>query len=517
VRADARWVTRPWLGLAVRVAVLAVPLAASIGTIELLRRTLPPAVPVWARVVLMAGGAILAGTCTERLARRLLPLSSLLSMTMLFPDRAPSRLRVLRDSASVRQLRTRLADPDADTAQAAATTLALITALGSHDRRTRGHSERVRLFADLLADELALSVADRDRLRWSALLHDIGKLEIAAQVLNKPGAPDADEWERLRAHPLDGAALAAPLLGWLGEWAGGIPEHHERYDGTGYPLGLAGAEISRAGRIVAVIDAFETMTAARTYKHPMNTWAARAELARCAGTHFDPQVVRAFLNISLPRLLAAMGPLALLVHLPFLRSLEAAGSQVGSAVATGASATALAVGIAVVPAATAAPAPAPAPGPASATHGRDTGRWEAAAPLARDSRWGRLPAVHGPVVADRPAPDPAVPPRPGATPPLPDVTLVPVEPVPAPPTVTGRLPGPGTLPKPSAPPVPVKLPLPDLPKVPLPKLPKLPPLPLPKVPLPKPPATPPAAGLPVPKLPPLPGTRGGSVPDRLFG
>ena len=477
-RSGARWVRRPWLGLALRVVVLAVPLAASIATIEVLRRTLPATLPVWARVVCMAGGAVLAGAGTERIARRLLPLSSLLGMTMLFPDRAPSRLRVLRHSASVRQLRSRLADQDADAAQAAATTLALITALAGHDRRTRGHSERVRVFADLLGDELGLSTEDRDRLRWAALLHDIGKLEITAQVLNKAGALDAGEWERVRAHPLDGARIAAPLMDWLGEWSGGIPEHHERYDGTGYPLGLAGTDISRAGRIVAVIDAFETMTAARTYKQPTNTWAARAELARCAGTHFDPQVVRAFLGISLPRLLAAMGPVALLVHLPFLRSLEAAGSQVGAAVATGASATAIAVGIAVVPTAPALPAPD------TVVRRHDVPPSAAATTRPRAGGDGRMfPAA---VASGGLAPGPAVqadsePVTGSGWVPLPEVTPAPVLPGtldPRPSTGRPRLPRPGMLPKP--------LPRPsDLPRLPLPvKLP-LPKVPLPKIPVPK--------------------------------
>jgi hypothetical protein len=356
---ETRWVTRPWLALAVRVTVFAVPFAASLATVELLRRTLSPTLPRWVMLLVVAAASVLVAVGAERLGRRLLPLHSLLQMTMLFPDRAPSRLRVFRDSASTRQLEDRLADRNAGVARAATTILSLITALGGHDRRTRGHSERVRMFGDLLGDELGLSDGDRDRLRWSALLHDIGKLEIAATILNKPGALDADEWDLIRAHPLDGARLAAPLMDWLGEWSGGIPEHHERYDGTGYPLGLAGTDISRAGRIVAVIDAFETMTASRSYKQPMNTRAARAELARCAGTHFDPQIVRAFLGISLPRLLWAMGPLALLVHLPFLRSLETAGSQLGNAVATGAGATVLAVGATVVPSPHLAPQPRP--------------------------------------------------------------------------------------------------------------------------------------------------------------
>jgi hypothetical protein len=227
-------------------------------------------------------------------------------------------------------------------------------------------------------------------------LHDIGKLEIAGAVLNKPGALDADEWDLIRAHPLDGARIAAPLMAWLGEWSGGIPEHHERYDGTGYPLGLAGTGISRAGRMVAVIDAFETMTASRSYKQPMNTRAARAELARCAGTHFDPLAVRAFLNISLPRLLWAMGPLALLVHLPFLRSLETAGSQVGSAVATGAGATVLAVGVTVAPAPQPAPHPAQQPRIAAEREAGSPGRPPAARPTVQPGPAAVPPVAAGP-------------------------------------------------------------------------------------------------------------------------
>src|SRR5581483_7050956 len=134
---------------------------------------------------------------------------------------------------------------------------------GRHDRKTRGHSERVRLYCDLIGTELGLSEAERGRLRWVGLLHDIGKLEIAADVLNKPGKLSGGEWETVRAHPDLGTKLAAPLADWLGPWFAGIRDHHEHFNGSGYPRGLAGEHISMAGRTVAVVDAFETMTAAR--------------------------------------------------------------------------------------------------------------------------------------------------------------------------------------------------------------------------------------------------------------
>jgi HD-GYP domain-containing protein (c-di-GMP phosphodiesterase class II) len=140
----------------------------------------------------------------------------------------------------------------------------------------------VRAFTDLLAGQLKVPEEDRERLRWAALLHDVGKLEVPARILNKPGKPEPSEWERLKAHPAAGAAVAAPLLPWLGPWGAAIVEHHERFDGTGYPAGVSGEGISLGGRIVTVADSFEVMTAARSYKKPMSVPAARRELAACA-------------------------------------------------------------------------------------------------------------------------------------------------------------------------------------------------------------------------------------------
>jgi putative nucleotidyltransferase with HDIG domain len=262
-----------------------------------------------------------------------MPLATLLRMAMLFPDRAPSRYRLARRAGSTRELRKladeALADGAAErsAAQAAASALALVTALSAHDRRTRGHAERVRIFTDMLAEEFRLSEDDRYRLRWSALLHDIGKLTVRAGLLNKPGKLDDREWDAMRAHPVEGARIAEPLMVWLGSWGRTIVEHHERYDGTGYPFGRSGDAISVGARLVSVADAYDTMTAARSYKRPVATRTAREELARCAGSQFDPVMVRAFLAISVPRLVWVSGPASFLLHLPYLWRLQRAGEQ----------------------------------------------------------------------------------------------------------------------------------------------------------------------------------------------
>ena len=236
----------------------------------------------------------------ERLARRLLPIASLLELTLVFPDHTPSRFAVALRAGLVgrpdRQLQ-RLIDTGQE--EAVESVLALVMSLGAHDRRTQGHSERVRAYAEVIADELRLTLDERNRLRWSALLHDIGKLAVHPHVLQKEEALDDEEWEQIRRHPEEGARLVSTLVPWLGEWAAVVAQHHERWDGTGYPAGLQGTEITLGGRIVAVADAFEVMTAGRTYAGAIASPSARAELERCAGSQFDPTVVRAFLNAGL--------------------------------------------------------------------------------------------------------------------------------------------------------------------------------------------------------------------------
>ncbi len=359
VTAEARWRRRPLASALVRYAAAGTPIAASVLAAFVLGRLLP--VPDtgarlvgWWLIILLASTLTLLGV--DRMARRLLPLAVLLNLSMVFPDKAPDRFWVAFRAGAIRNLEERMADArdqragDAP-AKAAADIITLVAAMTAHDRRTRGHSERVRAFNDLISEEMHLPEPDRERLRWAALLHDVGKIETPASILNKPGPLTDEEWRKLHSHPEDGARISAPLHGWLGPWAAAIAQHHERWDGTGYPNGLAGGDISLGARIVAVADAYEVMTSPRPYRGAMSTVAAREELARgAAGTQFDPTVVRAFLTISLGRLRRIAGPIAWLFQFPLLvpmSRVEAVAAVVGRQLAVSAG-TVGAVGVLAV-------------------------------------------------------------------------------------------------------------------------------------------------------------------------
>jgi len=323
---DSGWKGRPVLSKVLRAAAWLVPLGVSVAVAAVLSRTLPSG-GGWTelmRIVVTLAISTVVLFAVSRLTRRLLPLAMLLQMSLVFPDKVPARFSVAIRAGSVKRL-TRAVTDAADASDAGGTNLEalsrvliLLGALARHDPRTRGHSERVSAFNDLIAEELGLSPSDRDKLRWAALLHDIGKLHVHTRILNKSGKPTDAEWRALMHHPEIGARIVAPLRPWLGDWVDAVGQHHERFDGHGYPNGLADTEISLAARIVAVADAFEVMTALRSYKRPVSARAAREELVRCAGTHFDPRVVRAFLNISIGKVRSAMGPLSWIAQMPFL-------------------------------------------------------------------------------------------------------------------------------------------------------------------------------------------------------
>jgi len=171
---------------------------------------------------------------------------------------------------------------------------ALVSALEAKDRYTGGHSRRVADVALSLGKELGLSAHDMEDLRWGSLLHDVGKIAVQETIQNKPGSLTPEEYEHIMTHIHVGAHIVRPVVN--GRIVEIIEHHHDHYDGTGLHQVVAGDDIPLGARIVAVADAFDAMTSDRPYRPAMSIAEAVEEIARCAGTQFDPVIVGAFLK-----------------------------------------------------------------------------------------------------------------------------------------------------------------------------------------------------------------------------
>ena len=210
----------------------------------------------------------------------------------LFAAKRLGRDRCVVHHADTLAMLDALVDDRAGEQLAAAVLLA--ETLDLRDVATARHSETVGRYAERIALELGLPPDHVERLRIAGVLHDIGKLGISDAVLLKAGPLDASEWEQIERHPEVGARILEHAN--LRDVASWVLAHHERIDGMGYPRGLAGAAIPLEGRVLAVADAFEAMTADRPYRNALSSELARAELRRAAGAQFDPKVVDAFLR-----------------------------------------------------------------------------------------------------------------------------------------------------------------------------------------------------------------------------
>lgn len=174
----------------------------------------------------------------------------------------------------------------------------LAHAIEAKDHYTHSHSENVAKYAVLIAEEMRLNVEQIETIREACALHDLGKIGIMDSILSKPAALLAEEWENIKCHPVIGTQILEPLT-FLGEVIDLVRQHHEHFDGTGYPAKLKGEEILLGARIIHLADAYEAMRSARAYrKEPLSKEAAIAEIKTHSGSQFDPKVVEAFLRIA---------------------------------------------------------------------------------------------------------------------------------------------------------------------------------------------------------------------------
>jgi diguanylate cyclase (GGDEF)-like protein/putative nucleotidyltransferase with HDIG domain len=176
------------------------------------------------------------------------------------------------------------------------TVTSLAFAIDAKDHYTQGHSQKVSAYAALIAEAMDMRDAEIEEIRLGAVLHDIGKVGIPEQILNKSGPLNPAEWETMKSHVVFGAKILEPLtpLARIREM---VHHHHEYFDGSGYPHSLKGEQIPLGARIIAVADAYDTITSDRTYKKGRSAADALAELERCANAQFDARIVEVFVRV----------------------------------------------------------------------------------------------------------------------------------------------------------------------------------------------------------------------------
>jgi HD-GYP domain-containing protein (c-di-GMP phosphodiesterase class II) len=177
------------------------------------------------------------------------------------------------------------------------TAMVLAEVVDADDAYTGMHTRDVVDLSLEVADRMGLGADARRKVEFAALLHDVGKVSIPNEIINKPGPLDDDEWAVMRSHTVEGQRMLDRVGGAMSEVGAIVRSSHERWDGGGYPDGLAGQAIPLEARIVCACDAYNAMTTTRSYRQALPPAEAAAELVRCAGTQFDPEVVGALLAV----------------------------------------------------------------------------------------------------------------------------------------------------------------------------------------------------------------------------
>ncbi|MFC5265478.1 HD-GYP domain-containing protein [Kribbella qitaiheensis] len=189
-----------------------------------------------------------------------------------------------------------LSQYEAEKTAQAATMRAFIQVIETKDLYTRGHSERVSEGVGMLGRQLQLSDERQSALEHAGLLHDVGKVGVPTSIIRKPGRLDDAEMDAIRLHPARGVELIGNIP-FLEEVKSAVLHHHEKYDGTGYPAGLAGRNIPYFARIIGIVDAFDCLTSTRSYRPARGVEETLAVLVQDRHTHFDPELVDAFVQV----------------------------------------------------------------------------------------------------------------------------------------------------------------------------------------------------------------------------
>jgi hypothetical protein len=193
-------------------------------------------------------------------------------------------------------VRWALSQYQAERAAQAATMRAFIQVIETKDLYTRGHSERVSTGVGMLGRHLRLPEDRQNALEHAGLLHDVGKVGVPTSIIRKPGRLDDSEMDAIRLHPARGVELIGNIP-FLEEVKSAVLHHHEKYDGTGYPAGLSGPHIPYFARIIGIVDAFDCLTSTRSYRPARSVEETLAILVQDKATHFDPELVDAFVEV----------------------------------------------------------------------------------------------------------------------------------------------------------------------------------------------------------------------------